>query len=166
MVSVAEVSRPHGVKGEVRVRVWSGDPTLLLGRPPLRLRLADGRERDARIDLVRETEKGLLMTFEGVADRNGAEAIRGAQILVARDRFPPLEEGEFYACDVEGAAAVLSDGTRIGTVVGLGTYPTCDVLVVDKTDGKKVEIPNLPSFVEDIDTERGVVRIVTLEGLE
>lgn len=161
---MAEIARPHGVRGEVRLRIYSGDPTLLLRRPPIRIRSKSGEIKDGRILRVRPADKALLADLEGVGDRNAAEALRGWEILVARDEFAPLEEGEFYACDIEGARAELVTGELVGTVTGLVTYPTCEVLLIDR-EGKSLEVPLLPQFVESVDADAKLVKLVTLEGL-
>lgn len=118
------------------------------------------------IDLARNTNNGLLVKFTGTNDRNGAEALRGCVLSIPRDEFPELEEGEFYACDIEGAQAVLPSGDVVGRVMGLVSYPTCDALTVERVNGGKLEIPLLEQFVESVDTNAGVVHLVTLEGLE
>ncbi len=163
-IAVADVAKPHGVRGELRLRVFSGDPSLLLRRPPMRLRDAEGRIRDARIVTARPVDRALLVQIEGVDDRDAADAMRGLEVLVQRDDFAPLEEGEFYACDIEGARAELVTGEVVGTVTGLGTYPTCDVLLVER-DGQRLEVPLLPHFVESVDPDAKVVKLVTIEGL-
>jgi 16S rRNA processing protein RimM len=163
-IAVADIARPHGLRGELRLRVFSGDPTLLLGRPVIRLRHADGKTTDARIATARPADRALLVRLDGVDDRNAAEALRGAEVLVERDDFAPLEEGEFYACDIEGARAELVTGELVGTVTGLGTYPTCDVLLIER-EGGRLEVPILPQFVESVDTAAKVVKLLTLEGL-
>lgn len=163
-IAVAEIARPHGVRGELRLRIYSGDPTLLERRPPIRLRDAEGKVSEARIAATRHADKALLVQLEGVADRNAAELLRGKEILVERGEFAPLEEGEFYACDVEGARAEMVTGELVGTVTGLGSYPTCDVLLIDR-GGSRIEVPILPQFVESIDTAEKLVKLVSLEGL-
>lgn len=169
-VPVAEVARPHGVQGEIRLKVYNQGSDLLLRRPPVKLLLADGTERDAVVDTAREVNKAILVRLVGVSDRDAALALRGARIAVARDQFPPLDEGEFYACDVEGARAVLASGEEIGTVAGLSSYPTCDVLLIDRTTpaggrARRLEVPLLDAYVGHVDVERGVVELVTIDGL-
>ncbi|HSN97483.1 MAG TPA: ribosome maturation factor RimM [Candidatus Nanopelagicales bacterium] len=170
-VPVAEIARPHGVLGELRLRIFNEQSDLLLRRPSIRLRLPDGSERDAKIDGVRPTNKALLVRFAGVVDRDAAEALRGATVCVPRDLFPPAEEGEFYACDVEGAEVVTAAGEPVGRVEGLTSYPTCDALVVALGPAlatkkmSKVEIPLVESYVASVDVERRTVTLVTLEGL-
>jgi 16S rRNA processing protein RimM len=167
-IAVAEIARPHGVRGELRLRVYSGDPTLLLRRPPILLRRkvegAAAAERPARIRSARPVDKAILVELDGVGDRNAAEELRGTEILVERSQFAPLEEGEFYACDLEGARAEMMTGDFVGTVTGLGTYPTCDVLLIDR-DGTRLEVPLLPQFVDSVDTDAQLVKLLTLEGL-
>jgi 16S rRNA processing protein RimM len=166
LVAVAEVARPHGIQGELRLKVYNPGSDLLGRRPPVRLVEPDGNERDARITAVREVDKGLLVRLADVDDRNAAEALRGAIVCVPRASLPPAEEGEFYAWDVEGARAVLRSGEVVGRVAELASYPTCDVFVVVRDNGKRLEIPLVEAYIGRVDVERGVVELVTLEGLD
>lgn len=164
-VAVAEIARAHGIQGEVRLKLYHEGSDLLGQRPTLKLRLPDGAERAADITSIRSANKAVLARLAGVADRDAAEALRGAILLVPRDEFPPLEEGEFYACDVEGARAELGSGEIVGRVLTLASYPTCEVLVVERADGSKIEVPLLDEFVASVDTDAGLVRLVTIDGL-
>jgi 16S rRNA processing protein RimM len=51
-------------------------------------------------------------------------------------------------------------------VLAIRSYPTCDVLVVDRGEGRELEVPLLETYVAGVEPEHGVVRIVTLEGLD
>lgn len=165
-VAVAEIARPHGVLGELRLKLYNPDSDLLSRRPRVKLRLPSGEARDAAITSAREANKALLVRIAGVDDRDAAEALRGTEILVPRDAFPPLEEGEFYACDLEGARAVMRSGEELGRVTGIASYPTCDVLLVDRTNGARIEVPLLDAYVGAVDAKGGTVEIVTIEGLD
>jgi 16S rRNA processing protein RimM len=164
-VPLACVTRPHGIQGELRVKVYNEDSTLLLERPTIRLRLPNGDERDLEIVSARPTNKALLIRLPGVLDCNAAEALRGAELCVLREAFPELDEGEFYACDVEGARVVLGD-EPIGTVVELRSYPTCEVLVVARGEGGgTLEVPLVDAYVASVTPAEGLVRLVTIDGL-
>lgn len=164
-ISVAEVARPHGVAGELRLQVYNLGSDLLLKRPALRLRLPDGAEHDATITTARAVNKGILVKLAGVNDRDAAEALRGAEVRVRRDAFPPAEEGEFYACDLEGARVVTVSGEEIGKVTGVQSYPTCDALVIDRGAAGVIEVPLTDAYVASVDVERALVEVATLEGL-
>lgn len=164
-VPVAEIARPHGVQGELRLKIYNEGSDLLERRPPLRLRMPDGSERDARLESCRPINKALLVRLAGVTDRDAAEALRGVVLCVPRDAFAPLEEGEFYACDLEGARVLSASGELIGRVQGLQSYPTCDAIVVAREGGGTLEIPLTESYIAAVDAEQQTVKIVTLEGL-
>jgi 16S rRNA processing protein RimM len=166
LVAVAEVARPHGIVGEVRLKVYNAESDLLVRRPYVRLVLPDGTEQELAMVAVRAVDKALLVRFSGVDDRNAAEALRGAAVCVPRSALPPPEDGEFYAWDVEGARAVLPSGEVVGVVAELASYPTCDVLVIARDGGKRIEVPLVEAYVSGVDVDRGVVELVTLEGLE
>lgn len=165
LVAIAQVARPHGVLGELRLKLYNPDTDLLGRGRAVTLKPAEGPARAARVARVRETEGALLVMLDGVSDRNAADALRGAEILIKRAEFPELAEGEFYACDVEGARVELSDGALVGIVKRLASYPTCDVLVITKLDGQEVELPLVDGVVEEVDSERGVVHISSLDTL-
>ncbi len=166
LVAVAEIARPHGIVGELRLKVYNLDSDLLLRRPPVTLRLPDGVEREAVLTAAREMDKALLVRIAGVDDRDAAEALRGAAICVPRAALPPPAEGEFYAWDLEGAQVALASGEPVGLVLELTSYPTCDVLVVARPDGKKLEVPLIATYVTRVDAERGFVELATLDGLD
>jgi 16S rRNA processing protein RimM len=170
-VPLAEVARPHGVRGELRLRLYNGDSDLLLDLEQVLLRFPDGHETQVRVEGARRANEAILMQISSVDDRDRAAALRGALVCARRADFPPLDEGEFYACDVEGARVVIesTDGTpqEIGRVTALRTYPTADVLVVDPIDGGRPwEVPLVDDVVRSVDVSAGLVRLATMAGVE
>src|SRR5271165_2451006 len=152
-VPLAEVARPHGVRGELRLRLFNRDSDLLLELDEVLVRLPDGEEHEVSVESARRANDAILMRLFSVDDRDRAEGLRGALICARRRDFPPLEDGEFYACDVEGARVVLAgsegEDREIGRVRALRTYPSTDVLVVDAADGGRPwEVPLVSDVVQ------------------
>jgi 16S rRNA processing protein RimM len=119
-----------------------------------------------QFESIRGADAGFLLAkFRGVDDRDAAELLRGASICVDRARFPDLEEGEFYVCDVIGARVVGASG-QVGVVEDFVTYPSADVLVVRPvaTGRNTVELPLVDDFIEVVDTRAAEVRL-TLGGV-
>ena len=130
-VAVGSIVKPHGVRGEVRVKLYNDQSDVLLDIHDVRLERPGAPAVDRAIRKARALAGGsLLIAFEGVADCDQAEALRGFEILVPRDALPPPEPGEFYVVDVIGSRAVFSDGTDIGAVVDFQSFPSTDVLVI------------------------------------
>jgi 16S rRNA processing protein RimM len=170
-VPLAEVARPHGVRGELRLRLYNGDSDLLLEQDEVLVRFPNGEEQEVSVDGARRADDAILMKLYSVDDRDRADDLRGAVICLRRGSFPPPEEGEFYACDIEGARVVLDDGSgevrEIGRVVALRAYPASDVIEVAAVDGGLPwEIPLVEALVGSVDVQAGVVTLVSLEGVE
>jgi 16S rRNA processing protein RimM len=161
MVAVAEVARPHGVTGEVRLRIYNLESDLLLGRPPVVLRLPDGSRRPDRLSAVRRVEGAMLVRLESARDRDAVEALRGAVVEVPRSALGELGDGEVYHCDLEGCVVRLAEAL-VGRVTRVATYPTCDALVVERAEGPTLEVPLTDAFVVRIDVAAGVVELSSL----
>jgi 16S rRNA processing protein RimM len=167
-VPLAEVMRPHGVRGELRLRPYNRDSELLLELDEVLVRFPEGDEQEVSVDGARRANDAILLKLHSVDDRDRAAELRGATICGRRSEFPALEPGEFYACDVEGARVVAEGAAEeLGQVSELRSYPTVDVLVVPARDGGRPwEVPLVDTIVKNVDLERGVVTLATLDGVE
>jgi 16S rRNA processing protein RimM len=116
------VGRPHGLDGSFHV--VRADPALLADREELLL-------GDGLVRLTRRagTPEKPILRIEGCGTRDEAEALRGTELRVPVDEAPPLEEGEFWARDLEGCLVV--DGeVEVGVVERMIALPSCEALVV------------------------------------
>jgi len=158
--------RPHGVKGELRLKLFNADSDVLLSQDEVLVRLDGGEEHEVSVDSARRASDAILMKLYSIDDRDRADELRGALVCARRSSFPELEADEFYGCDVLGARVLFPDGGELGTVRELLNYPASDVLVVRAKDGgKDWEVPLMATFVAKVDVALGVVHLVTLDGL-
>lgn len=165
-VPLAEVARPHGVKGELRLKLFNKTSDMLLSLDEVLVRFPDGEEHEVTVESARRADDAILMKLYSVDDRNRAEELRGAHICVKRGDFEEAAPGEFYAIDVIGGEVRLA-GSRIGTVAELVTYPTLEVLLVHADDGEgDWEVPLTETFVKSVDAKARVVDLVTLDDIE
>jgi 16S rRNA processing protein RimM len=164
LVPLAEVARPHGVAGELRLKVYNRDSDLLRSLERVVVRFASGEERPVAVRHARPAGDAMLVLLEGCVGRTEAENWRGAQVLAPRSSFPALDEGEFYACDLEGARVEVG-GEPFGEVERLVSYPTCDALLVRSAEGR-FEVPLVDDAVDEVDPEAGVVRVRSREAFE
>jgi 16S rRNA processing protein RimM len=175
-VPLAEVARPHGVKGELRLKLFNKDSNVLLHLDEVLVRFVGAgnggklEEHEVSVDRARRADDAILLKLHSVDDRDRADELRSALICVRRKDFPEPEPGEFYTCDILGAKVVLreGEGTReLGTVREIQSYPTVDTLCVRASDGgTDWEIPLVEAFVESVDAKAGLVIVATLEGVE
>jgi 16S rRNA processing protein RimM len=88
--------------------------------------------------------------FAEIADRNGAEALRGTLLTVDRAALPPLGPGEYYHADIIGLAVVSLDGEPVGTVTAIENYNAGDILEITRPDGRTVMVPFRPPAVPEV----------------
>jgi len=165
-VPLAEIARPHGVRGEIRLKLFNASSNVLLDQEEVLVRLPDGEEHEVSVDAARRADDAILMKLFSVDDRDRADQLRGGVICVRRKDFPPAAKGEFYAIDVIGAEARL-DGARLGVVKEIITYPTTATILVAPDDALgDWEIPLRDTYVGNVDVEGRVVTVLTLDELE
>jgi 16S rRNA processing protein RimM len=134
-VLLAAVIGAQGLKGEVKARIFTASPDALPRYGVLRTR--DGRE--LKVTAFRPTKPGeAVIAFEGVRDRNAAEALKGAELLVDRAALPQTEEDEFYHADLIGLEARDAEGRILGKVSALYNYGASDVIELTRPDGDDV----------------------------
>jgi 16S rRNA processing protein RimM len=135
-VALAAVAGAHGVKGEVRLKLFSDSAAGLALQKNV---YVGGVER--RLLDVREGGKAAIARFEGIGDRSAAEGLRGRLVEVDRSKLPPLEEGEYYHADLIGLPCVDRDGESVGTVVAVENFGAGDLLEVEVAGGRRSLIP-------------------------
>lgn len=134
-IALAAVAGAHGVKGEVRLKLFGSFDGLAAQS---QVHIA-GREYS--LERLRPAGKGAIANLAGVADRGAAEALRGALVEVDRSSLPPLEEGEYYHADLVGLPCVDCGGLSVGTVTAVENYGAGDLLEVKRESGKLSLIP-------------------------
>lgn len=112
------------------------------------------RPRFLKVRQAREQGDAIVVTAEGVEDRNTAESLKGARVFVSRSAFPTPSDDEFYWVDLIGLDVINRDGQALGSVVDLmDTGPHC-VLRCESTgaDGQPVErlIPFVSAYIDQV----------------
>lgn len=129
LLEVGTVVRPHGLKGEVEVRLVTDRLERVAVGSVLH---TDGSPLE--IVASRPFQDRHLVTFAGVVDRAGADALRGTLLRAA-----PLDDADaLWVHELIGSAVVDLGGTRHGTVVAVEANPASDLLVLD--DGRLVPL--------------------------
>ncbi|MFD5745186.1 ribosome maturation factor RimM [Streptomyces massasporeus] len=150
---VARIGRAHGIKGEVTVEVRTDEPELRLG-PGAVLTTDPADAGPLTIETGRVHSGRLLLRFEGVSDRSGAEALRNT-LLIAEIDPEELPEGddEYYDHQLMDLDVVTADGTEVGRITEISHLPSQDLFIVERPDGSEVMIPFVEEIVTEIDLE-------------
>jgi 16S rRNA processing protein RimM len=143
---VGRVGRPHGLDGSFYVV----DPTPEL---PATGGMVSGR----RIVRRAGTSEKPILRLEGSATRDDALALRGSPLTIPRDEGL-LEEGVFWASDLEGCTVVDGD-LVVGFVRRMSALPSVEVLEVDRADGAELLVPLVRDCIRSIDLEARRIEI-------
>jgi 16S rRNA processing protein RimM len=150
-VALAAVAGAHGIKGELRLKLFSASADSLARHAAV---FIGGREH--RLQSVKAAGKGAIARLEGIDDRSAAESLRGQLIEVDRAALPPLDEGEYYHADLIGLPCVDAQGAILGTVAAVENFGAGDLLEVETGSGKRSLIPFKPG-IADLDGGRVVL---------
>jgi 16S rRNA processing protein RimM len=161
-VAVGRITRAHGVKGEVSVLVLSQVPERF--EPGSRLFLDESDARPLTVSAARPHRKWLLVQFEGVGDRDHAEALQGSYLFVSAASAPTLPEGEFWTADLIGCEVITEAGRSLGQIREVIHTPANDVWVA-QGDDSEVLVPALKDVVEAVDLQGRRVVVREVPGL-
>ncbi|PWK76182.1 ribosome maturation factor RimM [Aminobacter sp. AP02] len=158
-IQMAVIGAAHGIKGELRVKTFTGDPLALADYGPLYAK--DGRAFE--IAAIRPANEVVVVRFKGVNDRNAAEALTNTELFVDRSALPDDgDEGEFYYTDLVGLAVRNENGEPVGKVFAVQNFGGGDILEIQYQGRKGVLIPFTKAAVPVVDVAGGFVAIDTV----
>ena len=163
---VGRVLRPHGVKGELSVEILSDAPERFAPGAELGVGDPDGPEplRTAVVAAARRHQGRLLLTLEGVDDREAADRYRGAWLSIPVTEARPLEPDEFWPHQLVGLAVVDHQGRERGRVADVLPGAAHDLLAVELPGGASVLVPAVAALVT-VELEAGRVLVEAVPGL-
>jgi 16S rRNA processing protein RimM len=163
---VGRVVRAHGITGEVVVDVRTDDPeTRFAPGTSLRARIKGGTEQRFTVDASRPHGGRLLVRLDGVADRNGADALRGTLFVVDSADLPPIDDpDEFYDHQLEGLRVRTTAGADVGAVAEVLHTPAGELLSV-RAGEREVLGPFVGAIVTSVSLADQVIEIDPPEGL-
>jgi 16S rRNA processing protein RimM len=157
-VLLGRIAGAHGIRGEVLIKSFTAAPEDIGAYGALGTK--DG-SRAFEITGARATPKGVVARLQGIVDRNAAEALKGIDLYIARDRLPPTSDDEFYYADLVGMTAVGSDGATLGEIVAVQNFGAGDLLEVRLTAGGRTELfPFTDDVVPEVDIAARRVTVV------
>jgi 16S rRNA processing protein RimM len=160
-VAVGMVGRAHGIRGQVHIRSYTARPEDIAAYGPVET--ADGRRLE--IAVVAVNKRDVTARVAGVADRNGAEALRGQELFVPRAALPETAADEYYLHDLVGLRAESVAGEALGRVIAVEDFGAGPVLELEGVDGKGVYMPFTADAVVKVDVAAGRITLDPPPGL-
>ncbi len=162
-VLVARIGKPHGIRGEVTVQLFTDAPEDRFDAGET-FRVEGAAVAELTVAKARWNKDILIVAFEQVADRNQAETLRGAQLFIDTTGAGDEDDDAWYEHELVGLDARV-DGVSVGKVTALRTLAVQDLLVVELADGHEAFVPFVGDIVPEVNTEHGFIVIVPPAGL-
>jgi 16S rRNA processing protein RimM len=162
---VGVVASAHGIRGEVNVYPTTDDPgrfdeldEVILDR--------HGKRETRSVEGVKYFKQMVILKLEGIDTRNDSEAIRGAELLVTRDKAVGLAAGEYFIGDLVGLEVWTDEGEKFGTLTDVMKTGANDVYVIrGEGDGKEYLFPATRECILSVDMEEKRMTVHILPGL-
>lgn len=152
-ICVGAVAGAFGVRGEVRLKSFCAEPAAIADYNPLEG--PDGQTYTLRI--TRAVKGGFAGRLSGVQTREQAEALKGTQLFVPRDRLPDAGDDEFYHADLIGLTVLDTGGVELGRIKAIHDHGAGDVLEIAARGRDSLLIPFTRAAVPTVDIAAGRV---------
>ena len=164
IINIGKIGSSVGLRGEVRVTLYSPDSDNLKEGKVLLLKLA-GKELKTVCKGVRKQNGRPVIKVDGVADRTAADGLRGMEIFIYASDLEELAEGEHYVRDIIGYTVTdLASGKDIGALRDVIQNTSQSILDVETPEGKQVLIPAVDAFLKKIDDDNAVIEVELIPG--
>jgi 16S rRNA processing protein RimM len=164
---LGRITRPHGVRGELRVQIFTDYPERVneLGHVFLGKDVNDKRVKSYEVVKMRMHKAHGLLTLEGVNSREAADRMRKLYVMVQFEDAVPLQEDEFYLFQAVGLRVQTEDGQLLGTVKKVLQTGANDVYVVDSPEYGDILFPITEETLIKHDIENQIVLVRLIDGL-
>jgi 16S rRNA processing protein RimM len=133
LILLGRITGAHGIRGAVKLKSYTATPLDISRYGPL----VTHNGRAIEIARLKPAKDELIADLKGVHDRDSAEALKGAELFIARDKLPALQGKEIYLADLIGKS-VECEGAQLGTVTSIENYGAGDLM--ELADGRLVPV--------------------------
>jgi len=163
---IGQVLRPHGVAGDLRVKIFTDFPERLRQHQTIYLAPASSPEEVSpyTVDMIRFHHGAMLLRLSECQDRDAAGELRGMLVQIPVEAASPLAAGEYYTFQVVGLVVITDTGVTLGKVAEVLETGANDVYVVRGVYGELL-LPAIEDVILEIDPENGQMRVHLIPGL-
>jgi 16S rRNA processing protein RimM len=173
LIELGAISEAQGLQGQVKVRPHSTDPVALLSSKTVWLSLIPRKDAGVaasveqasltqyKVKSAKMHSGNVVMTLDGVTDRDQALAIKGARILVTREAFPKAESDSYYWIDLIACHVINLQGETLGEVLDITENGAHGVIAIGDAATKDIKylVPFVKAVVQTVDLPNKVITL-------
>ena len=150
-----KVLGPHGVRGVLKIEVWCDSPKVLAKQKRVFLAGKDGGYEEKRVVSASAAGPLVLMSIEGIEDRDVAVAMKNTVIYLHRDDIP-VSKGQMLLADMIGLPVIDANTEEVyGEIAEVNDVPRGLLYTINTPKGP-VYYPSGDNFIKEIDEEKGM----------
>jgi 16S rRNA processing protein RimM len=162
-ITVGQITRVRGVKGELVVVPLTDDPSRFLQLQTVTV-TKEEESRRFPIEGVRQFRAKVLLKLKEVDTPEQAQKLVGGFLEIEREQLVRLPEGRYFVFDIVGLKVVTTQGQVIGKIKEVVSLPGNDLYVVE-AKGREYDIPAIKDVVKKIDLAKREMIIELAPGL-
>ena len=163
-LAVGKLLKPHGVRGEMRMEIWTDFPERLKAGVGIEVGETEDSRRAMEIHGVRYHRGRWLLDLVGIRSREDVEKLRGLYIFLPEQALDELPEGYYYEHHLVGLECRSPEGEALGRVKALETDGGQTRILVQR-GSREFLVPWVPELVTEVDLEAAYLVIDALPGL-
>ncbi len=156
MIEIGKILKPHGIQGQLKVRLYSDNVEAFERRGFAFIR-QDSEVRRVGYAVIRADAPFVYVIMGGVSTRTDAEALSGLPLFLRRSDLDDTDEGEHYIVDLIGLKVVDESNAELGVLKDILQHGAADVYVVKGE--KSFMFPAIKRVITEVDLEAGVLRV-------
>ena len=164
LIPVGKIIGPHGIKGQMKLRSYSGNADSLSSASSVTLKSPSGTLREFTINCFKANSGKFIIGLQDVDNINLVQPFVGNEVCLKRGQLPGLEADEYYWSDLIGLQVFTDDGTLLGTIADIFETGSSDIYVV-QGEGREYLIPAIADVIKTVDPAGGRIVITPLDGL-
>lgn len=162
LIVVAEVLRIRGLSGEVKVRMADARKD----RFPQGSTVMSASGQKLTVESFRAQDCFGFLRFAEIATPEEAQGLVGETLLVEEENLPQPQKDHYYVKDLLNMQVLREDGSSLGILQEVISYPAQDLYRIRTTDGRDILLPAVKPFVREVDVEQHCMRVALIEGME
>ena len=161
-LELGQIVGTHGIKGEIRVNPWCDSPDFAKGFKTVYF---DNKgAQSVKVTACRPHGNIILMKLEDINSINDAEKLKNRMLYIKRDDAN-LPEGTWFIEELIGCEVFDADDAKLyGRISDVSPTGANDVWHIKDNDVEYL-IPAIPDVIDEVDVEKGIVRINPLKGI-
>lgn len=165
LIQIGEIYREHGIRGQVKVYLYSGSLDNFSPDKTITLKLDGQKSLLTKIENVKPFKKWFLTKFDKLQNIEEAKQWRKASIWIREEDLKTLDEGEFYLYELIGMEVWQDQNSCLGIITELQGHDMNPILKVENSQKQEILIPYVSSWIEEFDQKQKRIFMNLPEGL-